>query len=182
MIELPKEKKWSGDGFAGDPVTLTQIKRNGKVALYGRSRHKKQEGYELFVIKMRRKGDPLPGGAVEPDDREVYPSANQFGISAWSIGSLKAAEKRFDELTTSKTAEAEELAHPEVVEEKKNVVWPGGKFSTKELAESLAVTYTDAYMMIKTALKEGLLILAGTERRAEKGKETKVFTLKASNG
>jgi len=180
MIELPKQKEWSGDGYAGNPITLTQVKRNQHVALYGRSRDGEPKGYEVFTIKRRRKGDPLPGGAVEPDDREVYPSAQQFGFSAWSFGNLKAAEKRFDELTTNKAQAVEDASAPAAPEgAKKAVEWPVGKFSTKELAAGFNVTYTDAYMMIKGALKDGTIELAGTERRAEKGKETKMFQLKA---
>ena len=53
--------------------------------------------------------------------------------------------------------------------------FPTGKFSTKELAALLNVTYTDAYIFIKNALKAKIIKDAGEERRAAKGKTTKVF-------
>lgn len=101
MINLPLVKRWTGDGY-GDASArlLTQVKRTATVALYERlvEKDKRPEGYEVFIIKMRHKGDALPGGLVEQEDREVYPSAGSFGFSAYHIYGLTNAQVKFDEL------------------------------------------------------------------------------------
>ena len=122
MIELPKSKRWTGDGFGDiNARILNQLKRNDKAALYQRIVEKsgKSEGYEVFSISMRHKGDALPGGMVEAEDREVYPSAGSFGRTAWHHWNLKVAETRFEELTREETAK-------ENPEPKKTPVPPDG--------------------------------------------------------
>ena len=54
--------------------------------------------YEVFVAKRRYKGDKLPGGLVEAEDRERYPTANDFGFTAKEFKNLSSAESYFDEL------------------------------------------------------------------------------------
>jgi hypothetical protein len=48
--------------------------------------------FEVFVSKVRHKGDKLPGGAVEAEDREVYPKASAFGFTAKEVKGMGAAE------------------------------------------------------------------------------------------
>jgi hypothetical protein len=48
--------------------------------------------FEVFVAKQRFKGQPLPGGVVEAEDREQYPTANNFGFTAKEVKGMGAAE------------------------------------------------------------------------------------------
>ena len=95
--------------------TFFQLQRTDKVALYKRiTEDGKLFGYEVFRIKTRLKGQALPGGGVEAEDREVYPKANAFGNNALFIAGPNAedeAKKIFDEWT--KTA-------PEPVEDEED--------------------------------------------------------------
>ncbi|NBR06931.1 MAG: hypothetical protein EBT92_14310 [Planctomycetes bacterium] len=49
--------------------------------------------FEVFVAKQRFKGQPLPGGVVEAEDREQYPTSNNFGFTAKESRNLEQAEK-----------------------------------------------------------------------------------------
>lgn len=49
--------------------------------------------FEVFVAKQRMKGQPLPGGLFEEEDREQYPTANNFGFTAKESKSMVQAEK-----------------------------------------------------------------------------------------
>lgn len=170
MITLPPVKVWTGDGYgATDARILTQVKRTEKVALYHRTvkRTGTSEGYELFFIKMRHQGDPLPGNTFEKEDREVYPSAGSFGKTAWHHHNLAYAEKRFEELANPQvklelvedeseaTVETpEESSHSEVISGAAPVVlkMPEGEFTTKELAAFNNVEYSVAFLWLKTVV------------------------------
>ena len=55
--------------------TFTQVKRTGDVAMYRRDRNDGSLfGYEVFKVKSRLTGQPLPGGNFEKEDRECYTS------------------------------------------------------------------------------------------------------------
>lgn len=67
--------------------TLTQIRRNGRIALYGLcGANGLLYGYELIIIKTRKaeevfgKGYPI---------REVYPANEDWGRFAWSFGAAQ---------------------------------------------------------------------------------------------
>ena len=80
MKLLEKQFVKNCDGV-GD-TTFTQLKKkevNGKnIYIYSREKPNWLR-YEVFIAKQRFKGQPLPGGAVETEDREQYPTANSFG-------------------------------------------------------------------------------------------------------
>lgn len=160
MISLPLSRVWTGDGFGqNDAVTHTQLKRNEHVALYSvTNKHGVLKGYEVFYIKKRLKGQPLPGGIVEAEDREVYPSANGFGKIAWSIRSLDYAEKRFQEMTDLANGIIPEKViiekKPKPVKVKKTITVPVGEFTVKELAEKNSVPNHIAAMFIKEFLNK----------------------------
>lgn len=48
--------------------------------------------YEVFIAKRRYKGDKLPGGLVELEDRERYCTANSFGSTAKECRSLPRSQ------------------------------------------------------------------------------------------
>ena len=65
MKQLPETKTYSGDGYAGNPVLLTQVTRTPSVAMYARASQDAPGliyGYEVFHVKVVEAGTPLPGG------------------------------------------------------------------------------------------------------------------------
>lgn len=136
MNELPINKVWSGDGYGAAPITLKQVKRNEKAAVYHRfANDGTPQGYEVFQIKVRLKGQALPGGLFEKEDREVYPSANAFGRIAWAIQSLETALAKFDDLTRNDVKEIDDDAEPTTSKIESALVIPDGEFTTVQFAE-----------------------------------------------
>jgi hypothetical protein len=172
MKSLELIKRWTGDGF-GDAGArlLTQVKRNDKVALYSKTVENGgiQEGYEVFLIKMRYKGDKLPGGLVEEEDREVYPSANSFGKTAWQISTLARAEEKFEALTKCEIED-------ESVKEPITLMVPVGEFTVGEMAEANKIEYPKAFLFIKSAVEAGSVKFVREERRNAKGKPSKIYS------
>jgi hypothetical protein len=182
MIQLPKVKKWTSkeEGWASDPVILTQVERNDRVAIYSRCHEGCPiRGYEVFLIKVIKKGTKQQGGSVEPDDREVYPRAAAFGFTAWCVLNLERAQARFKQLTeenaTADTVKVEGEESGAAVIEDEGITWPAGKFSCTELAESYKISYTDMYIAIKKAVAEKILKPAGNVRVNKKGKKRNLF-------
>lgn len=92
----------SGEGgYTAEPLTYTQIARNTHVAVYERSRDGIVKDYEVFRIKVLKKGHKIFKQVLD-DDTEQYPSTGQFGRLAWSITggveALPAALARYDKL------------------------------------------------------------------------------------
>ena len=72
-------------------LTSSLVQRVAHKAMYLRS-----DGYyEVFLIKVSPSGDVF--GNWQPE-REVYPSNEDFGISAWIFKKFEKAHKRFLEL------------------------------------------------------------------------------------
>lgn len=173
MIELPKLKVWTGDGFSANPVHLKLVKRTATVALYERwhNEGKTFNGCEVFVIKMRLKGQPLPGGLFEAEDREVYPSSGQFGKSAWHL-TRKAAEAKFDELVEKGVTDADE--ENEVAA---TVTVPVAEFTCGELAEANGISYGDAQKFLKENIDKTIkLTRTGRRLGIAKGKPSHFYS------
>lgn len=172
MIELPLLKVWTGDGFSANPVHLKQVKRTATVALYERWHNEgaTQHGYEVFVIKNRFKGQPLPGGLFEEDDREVYPSAGQFGKTAWHC-SKGEAFRRFDELVAKGVAaDAEDDEAPKVF------TVPVVEFTCGDLATANDATYAEAQSFIKENIDKTIkFIRQGRKAGTTKGKPSNFY-------
>ena len=132
--------------------TFTQVKKENGVAIYRRERNNGTlVGYEVFVVKTRNKGDKLPGGAVEKEDRECYPGAAAFGKSAWSVATLERAEEHFDRLV-NKLETATGKKPKKVVAE---VVFPRDKeFTIKFLMGETGLERR----FIRKALKEAIAL------------------------
>lgn len=80
---------------------LTQIKREGDVALFSKERIKKpwcshyEAGYEVAVIK-RHNGYHLGGQFIEPT--ETYPCDSLWGVLGWTCMTLQEAEAKYKEV------------------------------------------------------------------------------------
>ena len=113
---------------------------------------------------------------VEENDREVYPSASQFGKTAWHIWSKTAAEAKYNELVQKGIdATAVDEDGELISEKKKELVIPVGEFSTKEFSEFNHIAYPIASIFIKDSVNRGQIKFLREERRNVKGKMTKLF-------
>jgi len=200
MKTLETEKTWTGDGNGANPIILKQIKRTDTVALYSRQ-HKdsdKIQGYEVFIIKKRLKGQALPGGLFEEEDREVYPSGNSFGKIAWSIITLERAEAKFNELVAS--GETVVIESEPTVEEtvtvdidptdivsipkkrgrpKSNkppvvINFPDGEFTMQEIADFNKMEKTNIYFIVQDFVTKGGIEEVRRESRGQ-GRPTVIY-------
>ncbi len=80
------EKSFVGNYDRVGNTRFVQVKRTSDVAMY---RRENMDGslrsFEVFIVKNRKKGDALPNGAVEKEDRECYPGTSAFGRIAYQI-------------------------------------------------------------------------------------------------
>jgi len=192
MIELEKEFKSGDGGFSANPLTYTQLKRNEKAAVYMRSRDGKPFDFEVFLIKIKKKGTQIFQKILE-DDTECYPSSSQFGRIAWSVSSQGLAMCRFQELTngnvddaTEETPEVEDTPIKPIVKvnddnddakpyKGPDLSFPVGEFSTKQLAEHNKVQYPIAFLFRKEAERKGKIKFSRKQKADGRGKPTDIF-------
>lgn len=168
MITLEKQFV-SGEGsFSQNPLTYTQLQRTDKVALYERSRDGKVFDYEVFFIKIEPKGKKTFNQILE-DDREHYPSHEQFGRIAWSLSTKDRALQRYKELCNKSEA-------PEEENSVKPLLFPVGEFSTTELAEFNKISYPNASVFVKVSFEAGIIKFVRDEHRNARGKATRLYT------
>lgn len=75
-------------------MRFVQIQRSDRVALYEQYINERKTAFEVFCIKQS-KGYTFPNGATTPPS-EMYPSDNDFGKTAWSIGIFQDESLSFD--------------------------------------------------------------------------------------
>ncbi len=175
MISLPLTFVSGDGGFGADPLTYRQVKRTSKVALYERSRDGKIKDFEVFIIKVDPKGKEIkfPNGVIKvvEDDTEKYPATGVFGRTAWSYGNQLAAERRLEVLDKAENVPDDET--PEKV-----MTIPLGEFTVTEFAAHNEVLYPQAFLFIKDAVAKGDIVVLREERRAAKGKPSKIYAAK----
>ena len=87
-IELSKRE-------LGSQNIATLIKRTDSVAIYQRG----VSIFEVFKIREQKYSEQVIGGVnVIFEEKELYPSSEQFGNDAYCCSSLESAEKRFNQL------------------------------------------------------------------------------------
>jgi len=100
MKPLETTIRFTGDGLGHNAVILNQIKREGDVAIYSRTRERigKLEGYEVIVIRHREgKTYQIAGKTITATEHEACPSANEFGPYGKFCIDLKRAEEIFNQ-------------------------------------------------------------------------------------
>lgn len=158
-------------------------------------------GFEVFVPSITKAGtvQKFPNGTTRTidEDMENYPGASVFGRSAFFCQSLERADGRFATMMGQEIEEAEPVAAAEkysiaVIEstpvapkhrgrpkvDRPTLLFPVGEFSVKELAEQNKVDYPVAFLFLKEKEAAGLVEFTREERRAAKGKATKLFRSK----
>ena len=178
MKKLEKQFVMNADKV-GDNKFI-QVKRTDDVAMYRRERlNGEVKGYEVFIVKRRYKGDPLPGGQVEKEDRECYPGANAFGKFAYDCRTEEAAEERYEQMirkakdSQDAKEEAARTGKPNKGRRSKakvDVQPPTGKrFTMKFLVSSTGYNQPQLYPVVRQWLTEGKVTVVGKER-AEGGR------------
>lgn len=179
-------------------MTFSQIKRTETVALFKRMTMVGELfSYEVFIIKKRLKGQALPGGLVEEQDREVYPKANSFGKTAWEFRprggmGLKRAEAKFEELVNGKVEVSDEdeeiIMKPStqvtVTADKINVTtsngvtYPSGSFTMKDILEvNPGRAQPTLYLILKDDEAHGRVVRVGTFKGEGRGKPAVVYSV-----
>lgn len=166
MKKLEKEFISGAGGFSINPLTYRQVKRNDVAAVYERLLDGRTKDYEVFKIKVLKKGTQIFEKIVE-EDEEHYPSTNEFGRIAWSFGNLEAALNTFEELTKA--------PEEELTKKNKTLILPKGEFTVDDLAKANNTNYVTAYLFIKEGLKNGTIKLVREEKRHLKGRKTKIY-------
>lgn len=182
MILLEKEFVSGEAGFSANPRRYTQVKRNESAAIYAVSVANSGHltGYEVFKIKVDPKGKQIFAKVVE-DDTEKYPSTSDFGRSAWFVINMERANEYFDQITQKAIEVSEETVNdesPEVIRtdyKGPTFNFPTTEFSVNDLAEFNKAQYPQAYLFVKDALAKGSIKYVRDERRAAKGKPTKIY-------
>jgi len=161
----------------GDTI-FEQVKKKsvGNLNVYIYKRYKEDKSFnkfEIFIAKQRFKGQPLPGGFFEQEDREQYPTANSFGFSAKETGNLTAAEKIFEEFV-------KKASFKEGIENKTNerpkLIYPKGNFSIKDLLlKNSEWSQPTVYIQIRKDLKSKIIKEFGREKNANGRGKPKVI-------
>ncbi len=142
------------------------------------------KSYEVFLVKTRKKGDALPNGAVEKEDRECYPGSAAFGRIAYDCKTEDQAETRYDELIqrADELAEASEESKrtgKKVVRKKKKteITLPDGKFTMKMLVAETGMSQPTLYIMIQNLVKQGVVQEVERVRvEGQRGRNTVVYS------
>jgi len=193
-MKLIESKFVSNHEKMGD-TTFERIKMlevNGlNVYIFKRSRKDGSfTSFETFIAKRRYKGQPLPGGAVEAEDREQYPKGNAFGFTAKESRHLPMAEIHFNEFVQKLTKQ--EVPEPVEGEEVVNVAHvsgtrgrtkiefdfhlPSGDFTMKEVeAANDGRSYGILYLRLKEAIAEGKVKVDGSKPNGGRGKPVVIY-------
>lgn len=196
MRLLEKEFIAGANGLHNNHFKL--LKREKDVAMYERRNTDKSFlGIEVFKVKERFKGDPLPGGMFEKEDREVYCTSSAFGHTAYFCVTSPQAEKRFKQLLMTKEDkkqetieenEEKEIQHEESVaakqaskEERKksiqNIKIPKGEFVINDvLAANPILARHDIVIFIKTLVEDKKVKKIG-EKKGSKGRAATIYKI-----
>lgn len=109
MPLLPKTRKSREPDYKPLPKTLSrksfdyrQISRDEHTAVYEQKHDSLVVGYELFLIRKQEATTMNMGGnEVQLEAKELFPSDNAFGTSAWSFRSLESAKKKLKQIYIS---------------------------------------------------------------------------------
>ncbi len=180
------EKSFVGNYDRVGNTRFVQVKRTNDVAMY---RRENMDGtlrsYEVFLVKNRKKGDPLPNGAVEKEDRECYPGSAMFGRIAYDCKTEDQAENRYDELIERavelKAAAAESKATGKRVvrrnKKKVDIQLPKGKFTMKMLVAETGMTQPVLYLLVQNLIKTGKVVEVERVRvEGQRGKASVVYS------
>jgi hypothetical protein len=179
------EKTFVGNYDRVGNTRFVQVKRTKEVAMY---RRENMDGsvrsYEVFLVKTRKKGDALPNGAVEKEDRECYPGTSAFGRIAYDCKTEDQAETRYDELIErakdllEASEESKRTGKKGVRKKKKTeIALPTGKFTMKMLVAETGMSQPVLYLMLQNLVKQGVVQEVERVRvEGQRGRATVVYS------
>jgi hypothetical protein len=98
MTTMTTEYKTIPTQFKKKGFTYTQLKREGKRAIFQQTRAGSVvNNYEVVKIG-RHNGYVMGGSSIEP--AETYPGSSLWGITAWTCSSIESAMQRYDALNS----------------------------------------------------------------------------------
>ena len=146
--------------------------------------------YEVFVIKTRLKGQSLPNGLFELEDRECYPGASSFGKHAYCCLHECDADDRYLELI-KKYTDKTQMTDVTVVDTKSDtkqtintpkplattsVNVPVGKFTVKMLIESSGIKQPKLQIVLKQLINDNIIKQIGTLHiNGKRGKSANLY-------
>lgn len=89
--------------FTKSGWTFQQVKREGNVAIFQRSKGGKQAHFEVVRVQ-HHEAFKFPGRDVETPAGEHYPSSEQWGTHGWTHNMIEDAERKFSELVAKEAA------------------------------------------------------------------------------
>lgn len=188
MKDIPKHFVANNDKVGNCNFDL--VKKDGAVYMYHRTNMDgSHRSYEVFHSKFVAKGTPLPGGAVEKEDRMQYPGSAAFGRTAFDCKSLDHAEQRFDELvkrakSSKANADTDDTNKVKRGRGRKRMslelVLPptGQRFTKKQLMNTLnkSVNPSVVYNRIQELVRAGKVVEDGTFREeGQRGKAQVIY-------
>lgn len=149
-------------------------------------------GFEVINIKTRLKGQPLPGGSVEAEDREVYPGAKSFGKIGWFFVNEQSARNKYKELIESHSnAVVAGLGPTRDVTPKVRVNGtrrgrerkygttlsiPPGEFTVRDLMDIHQEPQPTIYLKLQAKIRAGEIKEVGSKPNSlGRGKPTKIY-------
>jgi hypothetical protein len=189
MKQLPAKFELNADH--NGTQTFTLVRRKDDVLMYRRNRKDGSLfGYEVFKLKVRTKGQALPGGNVEQEDRECYPGSASFGKTAWSMNTLSLAEKYFNNLIQhgNVNGDNEVKSKSKIVVGNKGIkgrqskhtaviVPPAGEFTVDDLILIYNEPKPTVYLKLQKLIKENKVReVSVVSDKKTKGRAKKVYT------
>jgi len=88
------------------------LERNEHCAMYSQNFEGELIGIEVFAIKIQKETDIVMGGnTIHLIEKELFPSDNDFGVTAFSVGKdMVKANKRFIKLTQNEITRKSKLS------------------------------------------------------------------------
>jgi hypothetical protein len=185
LLRTSFEANYDGTGRQQFELIAKQSEENKTYAMYKRTRlNGTLHGYEVFEVKTRLKGQPLPGGMVEEQDRECYPGANAFGRYAWDFKCRLHAEEAFNNLLrTGKPFKPVQNVSSMITKfpsEPVNIMTqlPDNDFTIDELMEELDDSKQNIYLKVKQLIHENKVKVVGERKvQGQRGRAKKVYSL-----
>lgn len=184
MITLEKTFKSGDGGFGATPLIYNQIARNNLIAVYERiDKNGIIKDYETIIIRIIPKGTSIFNAPPSLDDEERYAVSSSWGKGGWSFhgkGGKTASLNKFNELCQKKIDDSNESNESidSLVKASKIdstlYVFPM-EFSIKDFAEANKIEYLDAFLFIKESVNKNTIKFVREERRAARGKMSKIF-------
>ncbi|MDO8609276.1 MAG: hypothetical protein Q7R95_01890 [bacterium] len=185
---MDQEYKKLAEEFNKKGFHFKKVFREDNLCIYSMAKGEKIISFEAFLTKVNPAYE-ISGVTIGAS--ENFPSDSQVGVShtAFSCDSLEKAHERLAQIKQRRF----NLDNPEIKVEKPiydgpkrtrgrkkgpEVIYniPDNKdFSVKDLAEFNNISYANAFVFIQSSLEKGIIKFERDERRASRGKTTRIF-------